>query len=75
MPTKQEQLTFSMEVEQTASFHRITYLEAVVHLCETTGLEVEVAARLISSNLKVKLAADAENMNLLKIKRSSKLPL
>ena len=75
MPTKQEQLAFSMEVEQTASIHRITYLEAIVHLCETTGLEVEVAARLISSNLKVRLAADAQDMNLLKTKRTPKLPL
>lgn len=75
MPTKQEQLEFSLQVEKTALLHRISHLEAVVHLCETTGLEIEVAARLINPTLKVKLAADAQNMNLLKIKRTAKLPI
>jgi late-transcription coactivator len=75
MPTKQEQLQFSLEVERTASVHRISYLEALMHLCETSGIETEVAAKLITSNLKIKLAADAQNMNLLKIKRASRLPL
>ena len=75
MPTKQEQFDFSIKVEQTVVEHQMTHLEAILYLCEQTGLEIEVAARLVSVSLKQKLAANAEDMNLMKTKHFPKLPI
>jgi hypothetical protein len=75
MPNKQEQIDFSLEVERTAYTLRVTFLEAISYLCERDGLETEVVARLITGTLKSKLLVEAEALNLLKVKRSPKLPL
>ena len=50
------------------------YIEAIVEYCKDTGLEIEVAATLITSNLKGKIEEDAMNLNLLKVK-GSRLPI
>jgi hypothetical protein len=51
-----------------------TYLEAIVEYCKKTGLEVEVAATLVNSNLKTKIESQAMENNMLKVK-SAKLPI
>jgi hypothetical protein len=75
MPTNKEIFDFSIKVEQTVVDHGMTHLEAILYLCEQTGLEIEVAARLVSVSLKEKLAANAEDMNLMKSKHFPKLPI
>ena len=42
------------------------FLAIVNEYCKKTGLEIEVAASLVNSNLKSKLANDALDLNLLK---------
>lgn len=74
MPTKEEMLKFSQNIENIVSRNNINYIEAIVDYCTSTGLEIEVAATLINQNLKSKIQCEAIDMNMLKIK-SNKLPL
>jgi hypothetical protein len=74
MPTKDEMMKFTLEIESLVAKTDYTYLEAIVEHCKETGLEMEVAATLITPNLKSKIHEQAERMNLLKTK-SNRLPI
>jgi hypothetical protein len=74
MPTKEEMLKFSLGIEQLVANTDYTYLEAISEHCKETGLEVEVAATLITPNLKAKIQEQAESLNMLKNK-GSRLPI
>ncbi len=74
MPTKEEMLRFSLGIEQLVANTDYTYLEAISEHCKETGLEVEVAATLITPNLKAKIQEQAESLNMLKNK-GSRLPI
>ena len=50
------------------------YAEAVAEYCKRTGLEIEVAATLVNSNLKAKIQNDAIDNNMLK-EKGSRLPI
>lgn len=72
MPSKDEIKDFSFLIEKTATEQDIGYMDAICQYCKDTGLEIELAAQLISSALKAKIRAEAESVNLLK--KTSKLP-
>jgi hypothetical protein len=74
MPTKEEMLKFSLSIEQLVANTDYTYLEAISEHCKETGLEVEVAATLITPNLKAKIQEQAESLNMLKGK-GNRLPI
>jgi hypothetical protein len=74
MPTKDEMLKFAKSIESLVANTDYNYIEAIIEYCKETGLEVEVAASLINSNLKSKIEMDAMNNNMLKVK-SSRLPI
>jgi len=74
MPTKEEMIKFAGEIEEIVATTDYNYLEAIIEYCNKTGLETEVAATLISPNLKAKIHEQAENMNMLKTK-GSRLPI
>ena len=73
MPTKNEISEFSELINDLAEQMSLTRMDAIIHHCETTGLEVDVASTLISSALKSKIREEAQELNLLK--KSAKLPL
>lgn len=73
MPTRDEIKEFSMLIEKLASEQKLGLMDTICHHCKETGLEVEVAATLISSALKAKIKEEAQELNL--IKKSSKLPI
>lgn len=73
MPTRDEIKQFSMLIEKLAVEQKLGLMDTICHHCKETGLEVEVAATLISSALKAKIKEEAQNLNL--IKKSSKLPI
>lgn len=73
MPTRDEIKNFSMMIEQMATEKRLGLMDAICWHCKETGLEVEVAATLVSSALKAKIRDEAQDLNLLK--KSSKLPI
>jgi hypothetical protein len=74
MPTKDEMKKFAFAIDSMVANTTYTYLEAIVEYCKTTGLEIEVAASLINSNLKTKIESEAMDNNMLKVK-DSKLPI
>ena len=73
MPNREEIKKFSMMIEQMVADKRIGYMDAICHHCKESGLEIEVAATLISSALKAKVKEEAQDNNLLK--KNSKLPI
>jgi hypothetical protein len=73
MPSRDEIKDFSILVEKLAAEDRLTLMDAICHHCKETGLEIEVAATLISSAMKAKIREEAQELNLLK--KSSKLPI
>ncbi|NBP02604.1 MAG: hypothetical protein EBU90_21285 [Proteobacteria bacterium] len=73
MPTREEIKTFSLMIEAMAGEMKCDYLDAILHHCGQTGLEVEVASTLISPALKSKIREQAETNN--QLKKTSRLPL
>ena len=73
MPTKNEISEFSDMITKLSYTLGTTHMDAIIHHCEQTGMEVDVASSLISSALKAKIREEAQDLNLLK--RSSQLPL
>jgi hypothetical protein len=73
MPTKEEIKNFSVLVEKISVDQKLGLMDAICHHCKETGLEIEVAATLISAALKAKIKEEAQGLNL--IKKSSKLPI
>jgi hypothetical protein len=73
MATQSEIKDFSILIENITKAEGIGYMDAICHHCNETGLEVEMAATLISSALKAKIREEAQELNLLK--KTSKLPI
>ena len=73
MATKDEIRDFSLMIEEKASKLKCSHMDAILYHCKETGLEIEVAATMISSALKAKIREEAQELNLLK--KSSKLPI
>jgi hypothetical protein len=72
-PSSEEIQKFSSMIEGMALEMGCNRLDAILHHCENTGLEVEVASTLISNVLKSKIREESEKDNL--VKRTSKLPI
>lgn len=72
-PNSEEIQKFSIMIEEMASELGCNRLDAILHHCENTGLEVEVAGTLISNVLKSKIREESEKENL--VKKISKLPI
>ncbi len=62
---------FSIVIEDIVKEHKLNYMDAIVFYCEKSGLEIEVAAKLISPVIKSKITVEAEDLHL--IKRSARL--
>jgi len=71
--SKEEQIDFSNFIEKLALDENLALMDAICHHCKVTGLEIEVAATLISAPLKAKIKMEAEELNLLK--KVSRLPI
>ena len=74
MPTKDEMSKFAKSIEEYVANTKYNYIEAIVEYCKTTGLEIEVAATLINSNLKSKIENVALDNNMLK-EKGARLPI
>jgi hypothetical protein len=64
---------FSMHIEKEALRRKIGYMESLLEYCEQKDIDAGSMQGLVSSSLKEKIRAEAEEMNLLK--KTSKLPL
>jgi len=65
---------FSMYIEKQAVLRNIGYFEMLLEYCEDNAIEPIAVASFVTSSLKEKIRAEAEEMNLLKKKKSNKLP-
>jgi hypothetical protein len=72
MPTKEEMLKFAKAIEKIVSETDYNHMEAIVEYCKDTGMEIELAASLVNTNLKSKIEADAQDLNMLP--KSQRLP-
>lgn len=73
MPTKNEIAEFSNMIVDQAEQMNTSVMDTIVHHCERTGMEIDVASTLVSSALKSKIREEAQELNLLK--KNSKLPI
>ena len=73
MPTRDEVKQFSLLIENLAKEEKLGYMDAICYHCKETGLEIEIAASLISAALKAKIKEEAQEFNMLK--KTSKLPI
>jgi len=77
MPTKEEIQNFSLMLREYAAHKRMGLWEALVTYCDTTSMESEVAASLLTKSVLADMTVEAQDLNLLKErgKRSGRLPL
>ena len=66
---------FSMAIEELVYMKDIPYIDAITEYCNDTGLEIEVAAKLVSGVLKSKIQIEAEDLHYLEKSNTAKLPL
>ena len=57
---------FSKMVERIVRGSGMTYLDSVVHVCETNGMEVEDVKKYLTSSILEKLEFEAMSLNFLK---------
>ena len=72
------QSSFAIIVENIVKEKNIPYLEAVILYCEDNNLEVESAARLLTSKknkIRQSIESEASDLNLLKEKITPALPV
>ena len=70
MLTKQK---FTRMIEDCVRMKRLTYIDAVVDICEKNKLEIEDIKKYISEPVKEKIEAEARRLNYLP--RTNELPL
>lgn len=75
MATEAEITKFSLEIEALIETKSIPYIEAIVLYCQKTGMEVELAAQLVSGAMKAKIRREAEELHFLTKSKSMKLPI
>lgn len=73
--TRDQMLNFSLDIEEIVYMKDISYMDAILEYCENNDVEIEVAASLISNNLKSKIQLEAEDLNFLPRSNTTRLPL
>jgi len=73
--TSDKMIEFSTLIEDIVYMKDVSYMDAVLLYCEDNEVEFEVAATLISDNLKSKIQIEAESLNFLPKSNTTKLPL
>lgn len=75
MMNAEEVMAFSITIEEMAKEKSIPYMDAIILHCTNSGMEIEVAAKLISNALKSKIKMEAEALNFLPKSNTAKLPI
>jgi hypothetical protein len=66
---------FYKEIEKLVKNHKLNYIDAVVHYCEKNEIEIEAAASMIKSNMRIKSQVQTEGEDLRFLPRTAKLPI
>jgi len=56
---------FTKMVEDAVLYDGLSYMDAIVHLCEKNNLEIEDIKKYVTPIVKNKLAVEAQNLNFL----------
>jgi hypothetical protein len=64
---------FTKMIETTVKTKGLTYMDAVVYLCNDNNIELEDVKKFISLNIKERIEAEAMNLNFLP--KGNTLPL
>ena len=64
---------FSQHIERRAIHTKSTCMDILLEYCTSNDIEIESVNKLLSASLKDKLQAEAQDLNLLKVK-ANKLP-
>ena len=64
---------FTKMSESTVRTKGLTYMDAVIHLCDDNNMELEDVKKFISLNIKERIEAEAMNLNFLP--KGNTLPL
>ena len=56
---------FSKLVEETVLTKKLSYMDAIIHICEENSIELEEVRKFISPIIKDKLEAEARKLNYL----------
>lgn len=56
---------FSMLIEETVIKDKISYMDAIIEVCEMNGIELEDVRKFVSPAIKDKLEAEARRLNYL----------
>ncbi len=66
---------FSAEVETLVNNDDMSYIDAIIHYCDSNDIELETVPKLISKPLKEKLKHEAQQLNFIKKTSRAKLML
>lgn len=66
-------LRFPKEVENHAKKYEVSYIDAVLAVCERYGIEPQVAAKFLTKPIIEKIKAEGQELNLLP--KKSRLPV
>lgn len=66
---------FYKEIETLVKKHNLNYIDAVLHYCEKNEIEIEAAASMIKSNMRIKSQVQSEGEELRFLPKTAKLPI
>lgn len=66
---------FSLYIETISIEKSLSIMEAILWHCESTGMEIELAARMIVPSLKSKLQVEFEALHFLPKSNTQQLPI
>lgn len=66
---------FYKEIEVLVKKHSLNYMDAVLYYCEKNEIEIEAAASMIKSNMRIKTMLQTEGEDLRILPRSARLPI
>lgn len=64
---------FCRQVEKYVEKWKVSYMDAIINICEAKGIPIESMGKVLSKPLIEKLREEGENLNFLP--RSTKLPI
>jgi hypothetical protein len=64
-PKLEEMEAFSSKIMLMTSKGDVSYIDAITEYCENVGLEIDIAAKLITPFIKSKIAEEAMKNNLI----------
>lgn len=66
---------FYKELERLVKVNNMSYMDAIVYFCEKNDVEIEAAALMIRSNMRIKASLQVEGEQLNFLPKTAKLPI